>query len=107
MGKVAKSLAVNPCQHGVRAAHKYEQHVHSGRYVIKVRAGVGRAGLGSRAGRAGWLLCRGGNPLIGSSLCFDHYSVTLSIINRAVVLGAHHAGGVGCMKTCLPDVMPS
>jgi F-box protein 9 len=32
---VAKSLVRNPCQHGTRPANKYEQHVHTGRYVIK------------------------------------------------------------------------
>lgn len=34
--QVAKSLQRNPCQHGTRTAAKYEQHVHTGRYVIKV-----------------------------------------------------------------------
>jgi hypothetical protein len=38
---VAKSLVRNPCQHGTRPANKYEQHVHTGRYVIKVRVSLG------------------------------------------------------------------
>eukprot|EP00879_Flechtneria_rotunda_P006559 GHRR01006892.1.p1 GENE.GHRR01006892.1~~GHRR01006892.1.p1 ORF type:complete len:222 (+),score=44.07 GHRR01006892.1:225-890(+) len=36
--QVAKSMMRNPCQVGTSKQHKYEQHVHTGRYVIKVGA---------------------------------------------------------------------
>lgn len=38
INKVAKTLARNPCEHGMRVGAKYEQHVHMGRYVVKVSA---------------------------------------------------------------------
>jgi F-box protein 9 len=44
--KVAKSMLGNPCQHGVRPAAKYDQHVHSGRYVIKVSSCCWRVAAG-------------------------------------------------------------